>query len=77
MEALTANDGSTLWAVHCALVEYDGFIPHGSAQWCAIRRLERMGYVRRDGYGVCCDCPDESHVAEVFALTDKGEKWNE
>lgn len=44
---------------------FDGFGPHGAADWTAIRRLEKARLVKCDGYGVCEDCDNPKHRNET------------
>lgn len=43
---------------------FDGFGPHGAADWTAIRRLEKAGFVKFEGHGVCEDCDNPKHRNE-------------
>jgi hypothetical protein len=67
---LTANDVRVLDATERAQGEYDGWVPHGAADWTAIRRLLRAGLVTCLGNGVCQDCPD-AHDGLIYARTIK------
>lgn len=74
---LTRNDRRVLAAIKRAQAEYDGFAPHGPADWIGVRRLLAAGLVKANGFGVCCDCDTEAHILEptegpIFVLTAEG-----
>lgn len=74
---LTDNDRRVLRSIKRACEQYDGYVPHGAADWTAIRRLSVAGLVECAGYGVCCDCDHPRHQAEetelpFYVLTDAG-----
>lgn len=61
---LTANDERVLAALDDACTRFDGFMPHGAADWTAIKRLERAGLIRHIGFARCQDC--EEHEGDAF-----------
>ena len=73
---LSANDMRVLHAMrnvlhpsHGGNGDFDGFMPHGSRDWIAIRRLLREGYVEQSNeYGTCQTCSDP-HEDAMFTLT--------
>ena len=69
---LSDNDRRVLVAIERACREWDGYIPHGAADWTAIRRLlaERLVEPTND-FGDCQTCP-EPHEGEIFVLTAHG-----
>ena len=67
---LTANDERVLADVESACGEWDGYSPHGIADWTGVRRLARLGLVEWRGYGVCQTCSDP-HDGPLFVLLDK------
>ena len=49
--------------------DFDGFMPHGSRDWLAIRRLLRDDYVEQlNEYATCQTC-EEPHEDAAFTLT--------
>lgn len=69
---MTPNDWRVLRAVDRACRTWDGFGPHGPRDWCAIRRLEREGFVEQAfEYGECQSC-SESHECQGYRLTQRG-----
>jgi len=70
---LTENDLRVLNAIDRACGEWDGYIPHGAADWTAIRRLEAEVLVEcMNEYGTCQTCR-EPHEAMMFKLTVYGD----
>lgn len=69
--ALTSNDRRVLEGIEWASREWDGFTPHGIANWTAIRRMKARGLVEFKDYGICQSCP-EPHDALIFTLTSLG-----
>lgn len=73
---LTTNDMRVLRAMRQVLSpslggngDFDGFMPHGSADWTATRRLLKGQYVERlNEYANCQTCSDP-HEGEAFKLT--------
>jgi hypothetical protein len=74
--ALTTNDRRVLAAIERSCVEYDGFGPHGSADWTAIRRLAARWLVDTIGHGACQTCR-ESHEGLIYVLTEQGRAMQE
>jgi hypothetical protein len=64
---LSANDVRVLDAVERAQSEFDGFAPHGAADWTALRRLLAAGLVECVGDGLCQTCPDGAHDTLIYA----------
>ena len=75
----TANDMRVLLVIQNVLRpslggngDFDGFIPHGSGDWLAVRRLSREGLVEQlDEYAECQTC-SEPHDGAAFFLTHWG-----
>lgn len=63
----------TLRRVRDACARWDGFVPHGSAEWRTVRILYGAGLVDRLDDGVCETCP-QPHDAPLFTLTDAGRR---
>lgn len=72
--SLSENDRRVLGAIQRAMRDWDGFAPHGAADWCAIRRLRAAELVADNGFAVCQDCPGGEHEESCFVLTDSGKK---
>jgi hypothetical protein len=69
---ITANDRRVLDNIERACREYDGYIPHGSSDWTAIKRLEKELLVECSSeWGDCQTCR-EPHEAPMFRLTLRG-----
>jgi hypothetical protein len=64
---LSPNDRRVLDAIKRACDEWDGFAPHGSGDWIAIRRLCVAGLIVELDGGVCQSC-SEPHDTPLFAL---------
>lgn len=76
---LSANDRRVLANVGNANRNgWDGYVPHGSGDWSAIRRLCAAGLVAElDELGVCCECDSVAHNeretwVRLFVTTDAG-----
>ena len=55
--ALTENDRRVLEATEYARQHWDGFAPHGSRDWVAIKRLEAEGLIELEAdFGTCQTC---------------------
>lgn len=68
----SANDRRVLRAVvHSSKGKFEGYAPHGSRDWAAIRRLVAWGLVEDVGAGWCETCP-EGHDVRVYVLTEQG-----
>lgn len=68
---LTDNDLRVLRAVERACGEYDGFAPHGAADWTAIRRLlTRELITGGSGHATCQDCT-EPHEGPYYMRATK------
>lgn len=66
---LTANDKRVLLAAEKACETWDGFMPHGIADWTAIRRLQEHVFVEQsEEYHDCQTCP-VSHEGSAYRLT--------
>jgi len=81
---LSAKDRQVLTSVGSANRNgWDGYVPHGSGDWSAIRRLCAAGLVRElEELGVCCECDSVAHRAEetwvrLFVVTDAGKAIEE
>jgi hypothetical protein len=76
---LTTNDMRVLRAMQKALHpslggngDFDGFIPHGSRDWIAVRRLLRNDLIKQlNEYAECQTCP-EPHEEAAFCFTHWG-----
>jgi hypothetical protein len=62
--SLTTNDMRVLESIRMMPSDWDGWAPHGSADWTAVRRLVAAGRIVGFGTGVCCDCDTERHRYE-------------
>ena len=69
----SGNDMRVMRAAVDALKYFDGLMPHGSADWIALRRLVARGHAECIGDGVCETCPD-AHDGQLFRLTDAGRR---
>lgn len=70
---MTENDKRVLRNIEIAQREWDGYAPHGSSDWLAVRRLRAAGWVDEVGWGTCADCDcSEPHEGPIFALTKEG-----
>lgn len=59
---MTKNDMRVMSAVEESIERgWDGFAPHGSADYTAIRRLMKRGEIVFVGTGECGECDSESH----------------
>lgn len=64
---LSDNDRRVLENVRGVPDRWDGYIPHGAANWTAIRRLERAGLIECVGIGGCETCEgNEPHEGPIF-----------
>jgi hypothetical protein len=77
---LSNNDQRVLREIERACQEYDGFMPHGSADWTAIRRLLKAGLIEDSGWSECfgdCDRADRSepHEGPGFRLRRRRYVW--
>lgn len=70
-QQMTTNDMRVLRNISAACDEYDGYCPHGQADWTAIKRLCRRGFAESAGLGECQSCKDP-HYSAVYVLTDDG-----
>lgn len=78
---LTTPQRAMLKHVGRCMDDYDGYAPHGAAEWRTIRVLEKNGLVEFLAMGECgdgCeragDCP---HPVSIYRLTDDGHKaWD-
>ena len=69
---MTSNDLRVLRAVEDACKKFDGFIPHGAADWTGVKRLEKEVMVECcNEYGACQTCSAQ-HEAPMFTLTVHG-----
>ena len=67
---LSTNDRRVLLCARKVSDEFDGLAPHGSADWTAIRRLEKLEFVVFVGTGACADgCDIEDHEGPIYAIT--------
>lgn len=62
--SLTTNDVRVLESIRMMPSDWDGWAPHGSADWTAVRRLVAAGRIVGVGTGVCYDCDTERHRYE-------------
>jgi hypothetical protein len=69
---LTKNDQRVLDAVAQASGRWDGFMPHGSADHLAIRRLLKFNLVSYYDEGMCETC-SSSHEGPIFKPTEVNE----
>lgn len=74
---LSANDRRVLRAIERAAREWDGYFPHGTQDWTAIRRLISRGLVECTGTGACCECDNPKHnevqaEGPIYVLTADG-----
>lgn len=75
---LSDNDARVMRAaVRVQESGYDGFSPHGAADWVAVRRLVAAGLLRFGGFGVCEDCDSPAHrrdptESQMFIVTADG-----
>lgn len=66
---MSSNDWRVLNACRKADEHFDGFAPHGSRDWTAIRRLEREKLVECVAeFGMCHTCPT-MHEVPVYRPT--------
>lgn len=77
IDALTNNDRRVLASVEIACSKWDGYAPHGAADWMAIYRLVRAGLVECIGVGICHGCDSAPHRMEptempIYVLTRTG-----
>ena len=71
---LTKNDQRVLDSVKFACGEWDGFAPHGSADWAGVRRLleaDLIEFVCGDGR---CQTCSESHDTHVYRMKEAGDE---
>lgn len=68
---MTKNDQRVLREIRQAVQDWDGYGPHGAADWTAVRRLLAAGLIRSEGVAECQSCP-EPHEGEYFVLTVAG-----
>ena len=71
---VTKNDLRVIESIRSAVGQWDGFAPHGSRDWTAVRRLVRTGLVQSIGYGECQSC-SEPHDCKLFVLTAREVPW--
>lgn len=67
---LTKNDRRVLADIVSVCERIDGYMPHGSSDHVAIRRLEDAGLVVCEGIAECEEC--DAHEGGYFILTDAG-----
>lgn len=67
MIKLTANDKRVLRAIAEAEQHYDGFAPHGAANWVAIKRLVKWNLVFYADFGTCETC-DLRHETAIYKI---------
>ena len=75
--SLSANSQRVLEAIRNASPEWDGWAPHGSADWTGVCRLLAANLIIHVGMGVCEDCDTEAHRREptevpLFRLAPEG-----
>jgi hypothetical protein len=66
---LTVNDRRVLQAAAKAFETWEGIMPHGSADWTAIRRLEREQLVDKCNDWADCQTCAQTHEGPAFAIT--------
>jgi len=74
---LSANSQRVLDAIRNASPEWDGWAPHGAADWTGVVRLLAANLIMNVGMGVCYDCDTEAHRREptevpLFRLVEAG-----
>lgn len=80
--ALSENDLRVLSSAERSCSAYDGFAPHGAADWLGVRRLVVAGLLEPTEPGICEDCDSALHNAEptevaLFRLTEAGKLAHE
>lgn len=65
---VTTNDKRVLEAIDDSCKRHDGYMPHGSAAWTAVGRLQKAGLIQSIGFARCRDCAG-THEGDAFVRT--------